>query len=226
MKVCSRCKIEKEDSVFRTLKYKDRVYLHSYCNDCTREYQIERNRKLGVRKQKRKLESIPDLKTCSRCKAKKGKSDFRVRVDKRSSPHFAYLNSTCLKCDAEKTAERSRLQRSTPEGRAMHNKWANEFHKRHREKCIELMKSRRGSDEYKKMMKEYRLKNKDKIYQQEVITKRRYHEKNRDAVTDAYVINQLVNQGVADKDGILSCPGLIEAKRLQILIKRKIRNNE
>jgi hypothetical protein len=74
-------------------------------------------------------------------------------------------------------------------------------------------------------MRAYRKRNKDKIHNQEVVTKKRYHEKHRDNVTDEYVIRQLITQGVATRDSLRSHPELIEAKRIQILIKRQINSN-
>lgn len=79
------------------------------------------------------------------------------------------------------------------------------------------MREKRKTPEYKAKMKEYRENNKQKIYQQEVITKKRYHEKNRDAVTDEYVIGRLIQQGYKREE---CTPELIELKRVKILKKR------
>jgi hypothetical protein len=225
MKVCSRCNIEKRDECFQIMHYKERTYLYSYCKDCQREYATERRRKKGIRPLKRKAESIPETKVCSRCQSEKPKTDFRIRTDKRSEPAFTYLNNTCMKCDADIQRERHRRQRATAEGRQKHNDQAKTFHRRHREKVLSIGKQKRQTPEYKEKMRAYRKRNKDKIHNQEVVTKKRYHEKHRDNVTDEYVIRQLITQGVATRDSLRSHPELIEAKRIQILIKRQINSN-
>lgn len=157
------------------------------------------------------------MKLCSRCNIEKDDSAFRVRTDKRRNPPLVYLNNTCYDCDAETQRERVRKQRQTPEGRKKHNQWANKSYHRHRDDRVRKMREKRKTPEYKAKMKEYRENNKQKIYQQEVITKKRYHEKNRDAVTDEYVIGRLIQQGYKREE---CTPELIELKRVKILKKR------
>lgn len=224
MKTCSRCNTEKDDSEFRTQYYKERAYLRSYCKTCDNVYATEQRRKRGIkRKPPRKLVSIPDEKVCSKCNEKKNKNDFRVRADKRSDPPFIYLNNTCKKCDAELHLERFRKERNTPEGKARHNRWAREFHHRHREKCLAAAKERRNRPGYKEMISEYRNRNRDKLNKKSVITKRRWSQKHMENLTDEYISMKLFN--CIDREFIKNHPELIEAKRLQILIKRKMQNN-
>lgn len=41
MKVCPRCKKEKEDGEFRKIKRKEKMVLNSYCKQCEKEYREE-----------------------------------------------------------------------------------------------------------------------------------------------------------------------------------------
>lgn len=167
-----------------------------------------------------------NLKVCSNCKVEKSESDFRVRKDKRikNPKKRIYLNNVCLTCEAIQQRERNKKQRLTKEGRERHNRWAREFHQRHREKCIAYLRDRRKAPEFKVYMKAYRERNKERIRQQEIITKQRYQEKNRDSLSDEYIIRLLICQGIGDRGTLMKNYDVIEAKRLQLLIKRKINN--
>jgi thermostable 8-oxoguanine DNA glycosylase len=85
------------------------------------------------------------------------------------------------------------------------------------------MKKYRSTPEYKAKRAAYIAKNKNKIQEQEKITKSRYSEKNKNEVSDAYVINKLVQQGYGTKEEIMNNPELIGIKRVQIL-SRRIKN--
>ena len=176
-------------------------------------------------KKRKQIYVLPENKECSHCNILKPKDEFRTRWERRVEPAFPYLNNTCKKCDTELTHLAHKTRRKTPEGKEKNRKWAKASYYNRRQKAIEYMKKTRQTEEYKKRRKDYIEKNKSKIYKQELITKRRYHEKNRDNLTDVYISNQLKSQGVASQEIIELCPQLIEAKRLQILIKREIKNH-
>lgn len=154
---------------------------------------------------------------CPRCGLPKEESEFRIRVDKRVKYQsgLIYRNNVCLSCEAAAQRARYEKQKNDPVYKAKHAVWALAAHKKYREKNIARMKIKRGTPEYKKYMRAYRDRNKDKIFQQEVITKKRYHEKNRDALTDVYI------------SGLLKCSGkeisneAIQEKREKIIEQRK-----
>lgn len=136
-----------------------------------------------------------ETKICSRCKVGKDLSEFRMRYDKRGkgSKSLVYPNNTCRKCDTEIQNKYYFKHKDTP---GFLEKWINksrEYYSANREKIKEKMKLKRQTPEYKAMMKAYREKNKEKIYKQELVTKQRYHKKNRDNITDTYAINILKN---------------------------------
>lgn len=215
MKVCRKCNISKADSEFRKC-VQNKDGLRSYCRECDKKISEEWRRKQGIPvKQKKITYELPREKTCSRCNNVKAKTEFRVRWEKRQVPPFPYLNNTCKKCDAEIALENHYKNRRTPEGRKRNQESAKKAYKKRRDKAVEHMKKKRSTPEYKKMMRDYRQRNREKIQQQEIITKRRYHEKNRDAVTDAYVINNLRQKGIIE-------PSVeqMEMQRVKILTKR------
>lgn len=250
MKVCARCHIEKDKDHFRAVKNGDGLY--SYCKDCDKEKQTEYRRKRGINpKGRRPIDLLPESKVCNRCHVEKHQNEFRIRQDKRDG--FSYLNNECRECDKEraavyyakrkddpnfkrKNAERSRQYIKSNSDQIRQRRTTEQYKKKHavgnmnsyyrvKDRVAARMRVKRQTPEYKSMMKSYREKNKSKIHEQEKITKRRYHEKHRDALTDEYIINQLKSQGVADENILEKCPQLIEAKRIQILIKREIKNH-
>lgn len=156
------------------------------------------------------------MQTCLICGEEKEVSEFRGKTDKRIKDPVkrVFFSKTCKKCEAAKQKERVKKQRSTPEGKERHNKWANEFHSRHREKCLAKMKERRQTPEYKAYMKAYREKNKEKIKEQELITKRKYHEKNKKEITDKYASHILRTQGkdISEEN--------LELEKVKILVHR------
>lgn len=177
---------------------------------------------------------------CSRCKKRKLKKYFRIRTDK--THNFDYYNSTCKYCDAEvarayyqkvkddpefkkknqqrarayteKNLDQIRLRRDTPEFKKKKNEWELKRYHKKKDEINAKLREKRKTAGYKKYMKAYRKRNKAKIFKQEVITKKRFHEKNRDAVTDTYCINLMRAQGIE------ITPQTIEIKRTQILLSR------
>lgn len=188
----------------------------------------------------RGVEVCNKMLPCIRCKDDKPVEEFRIRTDKKKG--LKYYNSNCIACDnevakeyylkvkdnpefkeknrrrqkeyADKNIDQIKERRQTTEYRAKHLKWEKGRYKRKRDEINAKMKIKRQTPEYKAMMKAYRQRNKEKIHQQEVITKQRYHEKNKKPITDKYVSNLLRTQGIK------ITPENIEIKRGQILISR------
>lgn len=247
MKICRRCNNEKEDACFQR-QPKNNDGLFSYCKECQKELQEIYRRRRGIKKQrKRTIDELPDKKYCTRCKEEKLKDEFRIRVDKSGS---VIINPTCRICDGviakeyyanrkddpefkKKNAERAReyatknsdqikKTRQSDLFKKEHSGWENKRYHRKRDEINAKAKVRRQTPAYKKMMKEYRQRNKKKIATQEEITKRRYHEKNKNSITDKYVKNLLRTQGNRNPTA-----EQIEIKRGEILlarIKKKIKN--
>lgn len=243
-KVCSRCHSEKDaQGFFKCSAASDGR--QSYCKSCCRQKSTECRRKKGIPPRTRQTEPNLKSKVCNRCKKKKEAAEFRIRSSKEG---YVYLNSECRQCDkeraeiyyakvkdkpefkernrlrqkeyAEKNCDQIKQRRKKPEYLKKHAELESKRYYKVRDRIKAKMKIKRQTPEYKKMMKEYRKKNKERIYQKEVVTKLRYHEKHRDGLTDDYITRLLKTQGLA------VTPEIIEAKRLQLLIQRKIKQND
>lgn len=167
------------------------------------------------------------MKTCSRCRIDKEDSDFRMRYEKRGkgSKKLSYLNNTCRQCESKTQNKTYFSKKDDPKFLEDWRKKSRDYYQKNKEIIREKARIKRQKPEYKEMVRKYREKNKDKIHKQEVITKRRYHEKHRDGLTDDYIIRQLISQDVATRSTLKMHPEIIEAKRLQLLITRKTKNH-
>lgn len=119
MKICSKCKVEKDESAFYITynKYKLKKELSTYCNDCwcylSRQYRLKNKDKISER---RKLEKhkIVDVETpqqiildenilvgtkiCTHCKIEKDKSEFRIKTRKMVGYRKKVLSIYCKEC--------------------------------------------------------------------------------------------------------------------------------
>lgn len=164
------------------------------------------------------------MKTCSRCKKRKKDSKFRMRKEKRRGG-CSYLNNICKKCEGEVSNQNYFAHKDDPEWMEKWRQKSMEYSRAHREQVNQRQKLKRATAAYKKMKLEYRKKNKEKIARQEVITKRRYHEKNRDGLTDKYIVARM---GLTIKDLPLikeTMPELLELKRAQIKLTREVKKH-
>lgn len=247
MKVCSRCKIEKEDSFFGKSKQQNDG-LFPYCYQCCREKQVEYRRRKGIPELKRQtVDELASIKICTRCREVKLKDDYRIRIDKNGS---CYINPTCKKCDteitslyynkrkndpefkrknierakaySEKNPDKIKLRKSTIEFRKKHCKNNKDSYYRMKDVIAAKMKIVRQTPEFKRKMKAYRERNKEKIYQQEVITKKRYQLKNTEQITDKYVMNR-IGIPLTELEKVKAVlPEMIDLKREQIKLHRVI----
>jgi len=253
MKICARCQQQKQKKDFAKGKNSDG--LHSYCKQCNKENGTQWRRTHGVapRKKPRIKSELPESKKCTKCRKIKLKEEFGIKFKQYNDALYCSLNPSCNDCVAidqrnrynskkndadfkqknsnrakyyrEVNIEKIKLRRTTPEFLKKHNKTEHKRYIKYRDIICAKNKIRRQTPEYKKMMLDYRNKNKEKIAAQEKVTKRRYHEKHRDNLTDTYIKNQLKSQRIADDDTIKMYPQILEAKRLQLLIIRKTKNN-
>lgn len=245
MKTCSKCKIKKDVSLF----YKDTHTadkLNAWCKNCHSEWGRELKKKRGIPDRRtRLLEELPTHKVCTRCKKEKQKSDFSIKKEndkywtlvptckkcsseiskiyyekKKNDPDFKLKNSERVKKYANKNIDAIKNRRSLDDYKKKHAVWNLKHYYKVRDLINEKQKLKRQTERYKANRKRYIQNNKDKISQQEANAKLRYHVKNRDAITDTYVISQLVNQRFGTREEIANNLELIEIKRSQILLKR------
>lgn len=166
------------------------------------------------------------MKLCSRCNVSKEESEYRMRFEKRGrgSKKFSYINNTCRKCDSEISNKYYFAHKDNIEWKEKWRKKSREYYDKNREFIAEKMKIKRQTPEYKEMMRCYRQKNKIKIFNQEVITKKRYQEKHKNNLTDIYIIDKLNGNLGISKEELKQMPELIEAKRAQLKLLRSLQN--
>lgn len=161
-------------------------------------------------KRREALKPLPDFKVCCRCLIEKPKDCFRVRVQDKK---YRYLNATCRQCDNSIAKELTKKR--SPEQKAKNAARTRAYYAARRDEHNAKQKEKRKTPQYKAYMKEYRRRRKEIIHEQEVITKRRYHEKNKNPITDKYVINRLGQEGIKNPT-----QEEIELRRAKILIHR------
>lgn len=162
-------------------------------------------------------------KKCSCCNNVIDIEMFRVRLDKRHG--LIYHNNTCKQCDAKKARIYYNENKNLNEFKEKAKNRSRKSYYKNRERNLVKQKEYRSKPKNKIARRDYVRQNSQKIKSQEIITKKRYHEKNRDGLTDTYVVKQLKQSTGLPKEAILEYPQLIECKRLQLktirLIKQK-----
>jgi hypothetical protein len=224
-RICSRCKIDKPKSEYYTSTSKGKTRLMYMCKECSKERVLEINRQNGVLPMGcRPVEQLPTSKQCTKCKKDKQQQEFRIRHQKGKTGTTYYLNPSCLECDRQYGRDKHKRDRATEDGRNKHNNWAKQRYHRRRDEMVQKAKEYRESEMGRETRKSYIKKNKNKIYEQETVCKKKYHEKHRDGITDRYAINQLRGQGYKGEE--ISAE-LIEIKKAEIQIHRlKLKINE
>lgn len=173
-----------------------------------------------MKKIPRTINELPSEKICTGCKNKKGKDQFRIRDKKYKGESRYYLSPRCKGCENEEQKIRYLKIKDDLLFKKKNHQRAKDYCKKNKTRIKQKNSIKRQTDKYKTYVKEYRKKNKAKIQQQETVTKNRYHSKNRDPITDKYVIRQLISQGYGSKEQVMGDKELIELKRIQILNKR------
>lgn len=160
------------------------------------------------------------MKTCKRCGIEQDDDQFKDKSSVTNGKRYHYKIGVCRLCINAESSAYFRKQRTTEDGRQKYNAKAREMHEKHRDKILIKQKEYRSTPEYKSKRKAYIEKNKEKIRQQGIECKRKYHEKNRDEITDKYVVNLLRTQGYGKPEDLIKNKELIEIKRSEIILSR------
>lgn len=165
------------------------------------------------------------MKTCSRCKEGKQDDDFRWRLEKRSSrgDNFRYLNNTCRLCDSEISRIYYLKNRSNPDFMSKQIERVRIYGIKNKEIIKVRQAKKRQSFRYKENRKKYINKNKERILSQEAICKERYYRKHSECLTDEYITQRLLQEGLLNREILKNHHEIIQAKKLQILIKRQLK---
>lgn len=152
---------------------------------------------------------------CKKCTTDRPLDRFRMRTKR----GYSWRQGTCMNCEAEAQLKRHNNKKDIPEYKEVNR----DRTKRYRLDNIDVVREkdliRKQTDHYKEYRKKYIAKNKEKIFKQEQISKRRYNEKNRDALSDIYVARKIIGKSTGIASGEIPI-ALIKIKRLQLLGKR------
>ena len=160
---------------------------------------------------------MKNKKYCKYCDSAKNHSEFRIRVEKRTNPHFKYRINKCKECEIEYRQEwysRKKKDKDWMKKNAervkVYNKQSGYSKKR--------WQKNKNNPEWKRLLKQWRLDNQNIVKENQKKRGKKYHEKNRDSVSDAYCISCLKNQfPELTTEEILKDTRLIELKRAEIL---------
>lgn len=144
-------------------------------------------------------------------------------------PHRKNAKSISDKKYYQKNKERLRaaVKKYVEENREAISERRRGYYQKGRDKILEKRKAIRATPEYKAYRKEYRKKNKDRIYNQERVCGKRWMAKQIQQVSDAYIITLLTNKnvGVFDTwDEARQYPELIDIQRKMLITKRLLKN--
>lgn len=154
------------------------------------------------------------MKICSKCHIEKDISEFREKKERYKNSIYLVRDSICNTCAKVLAKEHYHKKMSDPKNRERHNELAKLQYWKRRDKNIAQSKVYRSKPEYKENRKKYIEKNKEKIYKQEVVTKKKYSEKHKKGLTDKYISRLLVTQNKPVTEDS------IENKKVEVLISR------
>lgn len=152
---------------------------------------------------------------CKKCNTDRPLNRFRLRTKR----GYTYRLRTCMECEATAQRERYNKIKDIPEFKQLNRNRVNKYRVNNIDVIREKQQARRQTAHAKISRKNYIASNKDKIFKQEKICKKRYHDKNRDELSDIYVTSVLIGntKGIYRNE---IPPPLIKIKRLQLLGKR------
>lgn len=227
MKRCTKCGINKDISEFGKLKDSHGVvakyYPKHYCLDCERAYARAWNKKKSDAKPKKPV--VITEKICTKCNRILSVDKFGRHNDKRCNGSIKIRISTyCLECNNNHGKKRYRVLKENPEFQEQNKSRAKNYYHTNKDVCAKKSKAYRGTEDAKEKRKINWHKTKN-IYKDRINKSlKRYYKDNIDNLKDHYIIVQLEKEGV-NRELTKQHPELIEAKRLQLLIKRKIKQH-
>lgn len=166
---------------------------------------------------------IPEFKECGKCKIIKPKEDFRVRLEKRGSRSFQYLNTTCRICDAAYTRNYHHVRKDDP----LYKKKNCDETKAWAAKNPDKIKARWQKNKYdaawQVRLKNWRINNKERVKEKHRVPAREWSRKQKDGVTDHYILSLLHKTGIP-RDLLRQHDEFIKAYQAYIIFKRSLKS--
>lgn len=157
-------------------------------------------------------------KKCTKCLNPKPLNRFRTRFKIRNGKKEFWVQGKCMDCESQEGSERYWSnpevgRRTSRESARKCGKKRYEYNKRYR---------KRHARWWKAYMKKYREENKEKIAELHKITGRKWFKKERDSLSDNYIIRHIIQRTGLRKEDIQDQKELIELCRQNKLLRRKI----
>lgn len=157
-------------------------------------------------------------KTCTKCNEGKPISRFRNRYKRKNGKKEYWQNGKCMDCEGK---EQSLRYWKNPE---KHREYSKQYANKHSKEMSEYNKQYRkdNPDWWENYMKGYRRDNKKRIAELHKIISKKWHQENRDLLSDTYVIHKIISKTNLKRKDVEGNKELIELYRANILLKRKI----
>lgn len=160
-------------------------------------------------------------KVCTNCKKDKSVKFFRKRLDKRRN--YEYYNNTCRKCDAELSWIYRQGVKNTPEYKKKNLEASKKYRIDNLELCLYKQKIYREKTESRLRRNKYNKKNRKRIKELHKIPSKKFAKKEREKLSVNYVktvmkLSALERKKIPEE--------IIEAKKLHILLVRKIKERD
>jgi len=160
-------------------------------------------------------------KECNRCGKSKPLDKFRRRIKKereRDGINDYYIMGECRACEKEKREKYYWGNRDIMLKRMIDNRKKNG----HKYEAREKRYRKENYPKIKKYMTKYRADNKEYLAMMHKPRAKAWHDKNRDELSDIYVIYKIIQRTGLKRADIEPYPELIEVYRQNIMLKRKI----
>ncbi len=156
------------------------------------------------------------MKTCTKCGDPKPDDRFRTRTKGK----YTWIFGKCMDCEAKEQRARNEIKKQDTKQKQIWRERAKAYRNKNKEEYNAKQREKKKDPKHKEYMRKYRKENAEKIAADHKIVARRFHEHNRDNLTDTYITNKLTNDKKHPFPKHLITPEMIEVKRLQIQILR------
>lgn len=163
---------------------------------------------------------MTETKICTCCKMPKSKKRFRWRTKK----GYTYQQGKCIDCENAEQKIRYDSKKDNIDFKIKNRQRVKNYQRENWDVVQEKNKKRRQTKRYKENRRKYTLKNYDKISRDHKIRAKKWFEKNRDELSDSYVVSKIIGKTKVSPDEVRREPELIEIKRMQLKLGRVIKN--
>ncbi len=159
------------------------------------------------------------MKNCKKCLLPKQNDRFRQRTKR----GYTWTMGKCMDCEA--CEQNNRYYKDVEKSREYNRKFANaNWYKRKEKASVQLKQLRKQpNNRVINNQRKYIEANRDKINSQRAPVSAKYQKKNKEGLTDTFVIAMIVQRTNLKRSDIKKHPELISAYRENLKLKRAIK---